>query len=61
MADLDTQEKQLLDDIREYFIASLGVTLTDEQLLEVKQSFSHLGRALVLWQEQQNHENPTIN
>ena len=56
MADLDTQEKQLADDIRQFFIDSFGVTLTDEQLLEVKQSLFHLGRALVRWQEQQKYE-----
>lgn len=57
MADLDSQDEKLTDDIRQFFIASFGVTLTDEQLLEVKQSLFHLGRALVRWQEQQKYGN----
>jgi hypothetical protein len=55
MADLDTQEKQLITDIRAYFQDSYGMTLSDEQILEIKQSLYHLGKALLLWEIQKSY------
>lgn len=51
MSDVQTEEKQLQQDIREYFKTSFNLDLTDEQLLSCQQSLISLGHAIAKWRE----------
>ena len=50
-------KNKLLQKLKEYFIKKYNITLTDEELEEVYQSFFHLGTALYIFANQKGDSN----